>query len=142
MLAIGLAHFLMPTIGYAPSDLAAIPAPQKEHFVFLGTYAIAFFLVSFAVMTLMADQRAPTWQMTVFLGLMTVVWCARFVLEILYPVTLPLFFAPEPHAMLLAAILIIWAAYVVGFVGHVRALKTSRGTPPATPIRSCPAASR
>lgn len=120
-LAIGIAHFFMPSLGYAPDDLAAIPAPQRAHFVFLGTYAIAFFLLAFAVMTLLANRETPSPLMTVFLGLMVVVWPARLILELIYPVELFLFFTDDPHPLLLTALALICAAYLIGFALHLRA---------------------
>lgn len=120
VLAIGLAHFLLPTLGYAPEALAAIPEAQREHFVYLGTYSIAFFLVSFAVMTLIADRNAASRPMTVFLGLMVVTWWARLMLEVIYPVELSLFFVAEPHPMLIPVLLVIAAGYTVGFIGHLK----------------------
>lgn len=119
VLAIGLAHFVLPTLGYSAADLEAIPALQRDHFVYLGTYSIAFFLVSFGVMTLLADRHAPNRPITVFLGLMVIVWCARLVLELLYPVELSLFFVPKPHPMLIATLTVIAAGYIVGFLGHL-----------------------
>ncbi|MAS03631.1 MAG: hypothetical protein CL534_02895 [Ahrensia sp.] len=119
VLAIGLVHFILPTLGYAPDALAAIPEAQRAHFVYLGTYSIAFFLISFAVMTLMADRTAPNRAITLFLGLMVIVWGARFVLELVYPVDLSLFFVANPHPMLMATLLVIWIGYVVGLAGHL-----------------------
>lgn len=128
VLAIGLAHFLLPTLGYAPADLAAIPEAQREHFVYLGTYSIAFFLLGFAVMTLLADRNDPGRPMTVFLGLMTVVWFARLALELIYPVELPLFFVEEPHPMLIPVLLVISTGYLIGFLGHLGAGRAAIAT--------------
>lgn len=124
VLAIGLAHMAMPSFGYAPNVLAAIPEPQRDHFVFLGTYAIGFFLLSFGVTTLFADPRSRNTLETVFFGSMVVVWGARLLLEFIYPVDLSLFFVANPHPMLVAAISLIWAGYIVGFLSRV--LRTDR----------------
>ncbi len=115
VLMIGLAHFLMPSLGYAPDALRAIPEPQRDHFVFLGTYAIGTFLVAFGVLTLLSDPRRGSVFETTFFGLMVIVWVVRLVLELLYPVNLSLFFLDEPHYILLAAITIVLLGYVVGF---------------------------
>jgi len=123
VLAIGIAHFFMPAFGYAGEDLSSVPQVQREHFVYLGTYAIGLFLVSFAILTIMAGKVRPTLQMTVFLGLMTIVWGGRLVLELLFPVTLPLFFLSNPHPVLAATILVIWLAYGIGFVAYLRTIR-------------------
>lgn len=125
VLAIGIAHFFMPDFGYAGEDLNSVPQAQREHFVYLGTYAIGLFLVSLAVLTILAGKVRPTLQMTVFLGLMTAVWGGRLVLELLFPVTLPLFFLNNPHPVLAATILVIWLAYGIGFVSCLRTVRRS-----------------
>jgi hypothetical protein len=122
VLAIGLSHFFMPGFGYDPQDLLAVPKQQRAHFVYLGTYAIGLFLVCFAILTLVAGKTRPTLQMTIFLGLMTLVWGARFGLELVYPVNIPLFFLENPHPVLAATIFLIWLAYGVGFFGSARTL--------------------
>lgn len=124
VLAIGLAHIFLPEFGYATADLVAVPDPQREHFVLLGTYAIASFLLTFAVMTLLADRNSTSVQTTIFLGLMTVVWGVRIALEIIYPVRLALFGISSPHPALLVVTAIVCGAYAIGFVGHLESLRS------------------
>ncbi len=128
VLAIGLAHFVMPVLGYDGRDLEAIPEAQREHFVYLGTYAIGLFLVCFALLTLHAGIRGPEGQSAVFLGLMSLVWGGRLVLEFLYPVSLPLFFLTHPHPVLAAVILAIWSGYVLGFAASMKGALKQDGT--------------
>ncbi len=119
VLAVGLAHFAMPTLGYAPEVIAAVPEDQRDHFVYLGTYAIGMFLVSFAIMTLLVDPTHTDGLHRIFLGLMVMVWGTRIVLELIYPVKLSLFFLSNPHPVLVAALLMIWAGYVSAFAGSL-----------------------
>lgn len=119
VLLIGLAHFVMPSLGYDAGDLAVIPEAQRDHFVYLGTYAIGTFLVSFGVLTLLADPCRPSRLEKVFFALMAFVWGARFVLELLYPVDLSLFILSNPHPVLLATVLLIWAGYGLGLAGSL-----------------------
>lgn len=128
VLAIGLAHFVMPSFGYARDALAAIPGPQKEHFVYLGTYAIGTFLVSLGILTLLSDQRRASPLELIFFGLMVFVWAARLALEFVYPVDLSLFFLSDPHPVLVATIFLILVGYITGFAGR---LVTARATRPA-----------
>lgn len=119
VLAIGLSHFVMPSWGYAADDIAAVPDLQRDHFVYLGTYAIGSFLVSFGALSLIADARRGDRFETVFFGLMTAVWAGRLGLEAIYPVDLPLFFLARPHAVLSAAIALIFLGYAIGFAGRL-----------------------
>ncbi len=119
VLAIGLSHFAMPNLGYTPDAIAAVPDAQRDHFVYLGTYAIGTFLVSLAVMTFFADPTSSNALHRTFLGLMVAVWGTRLVLELIYPVTLSLFFLFDPHPVLLVAILLIWAGYILAFTASL-----------------------
>ena len=120
VLAIGLAHFAMPGFGYAPEALAAIPEAQRNHFVYLGTYAIGTFLVSFGVITLVADPGGRSRLEKVFYGSMAIVWGVRLALEFVYPVDLSLFFVARPHPMLVLAVAVIWAGYLAGLIACLR----------------------
>lgn len=115
VLLIGAAHFAMPSLGYAPDVIAAVPTAQRDHFVYLGTYAIGTFLICFAVLTLLIDPARTDRTQRVFLGLMVIVWGARILLELAYPVTLSLFFLSYPHPVLMSALLVIWLGYAAGF---------------------------
>lgn len=114
VLMIGLAHFVMPSIGYATDALAAIPESQRDHFVYLGTYAIGTFLCTFGILTLLSDPARAGRFETAFLALMVLIWAARLVLEFLYPVDLALFFLAKPHGPLAAVILFILMGYGAG----------------------------
>lgn len=119
VLAIGLAHFVMPSLGYAPDALAAIPDAQRDHFVYLGTYAIGTFLVTFGILTLLSGHGQHGRLETAFFGLMVFVWGARLVLEFIYPVDLSLFFLDEPHLPLAGAVFVILLGYMAGLAQRI-----------------------
>lgn len=109
----------MPSFGYTAEALAAVPELQRDHFVYLGTYAIGTFLVAFGILTLLSDPRHQSTMETAFWGLMIIVWGTRLVLELIFPVNLPLFFLNEPHLPLLAAFVLILLGYIAGFAHRV-----------------------
>ncbi|MEO1564444.1 MAG: hypothetical protein AAFR98_13490 [Pseudomonadota bacterium] len=119
VLLIGTAHFAMPRFGYNPATLSAIPDIQRDHFVYLGTYAIGCFLVAFGILTLVAGRGDRSFFERAFFGVMVAVWGMRVVLEVLYPVNLPLFFLTNPHPVLLSVIALIWLGYLFGFIGQL-----------------------
>ncbi len=51
VIAIGLAHFFLPTFGYDPAIPAAMDAGSGAHFFYLGTYAIGGFLIAFGIIS-------------------------------------------------------------------------------------------
>ena len=118
VLVIGIAHLFMPEFGYRTADLAAIPSAQKAHFVDLGTYAIASFLLGFGLLSLIIARMAPPALAIWFSGILAIIWIARLLLEMLYPVDLPLFFVLEPHGGLMAAIAAIAVCYVLATIGY------------------------
>lgn len=122
VLGIGIAHFFMPTLGYSGDVIAAVPEVQRDHFVYLGTYAIGTFLVAIGVLTLLADPNSADVLHRSFFGLMVLVWGVRLVLEVIYPVEFSLFFVSNPHSTLSTAIVIVLAGYL-GALGSTLRIK-------------------
>ena len=120
-LIIGIVHFALPGYGYRAADLAEIPLLQREHFVYLGTYAIGSFLIAFGVMTLRFARGPASGDAALFFGLMSGVWALRTVLELLYPVALPLFVVATPHPALLTTTALVTLAYLWAFAAVMRA---------------------
>jgi len=100
---IGGAHLFLPTHGYARAATDGFAPAAREHFYFLGTYAIAGFLLSLGALSLVFS-RLPGPQTRAFAGVMTLLWSARFVLELAYPVDLALFGVARPHPLLLGTL--------------------------------------
>lgn len=114
VLLIGVAHFAMPSFGYTVDALTEIPEVQREHFVYLGTYAIGTFLVAFGILTLICDPISHSFMERTFVGLMAIVWSLRLVLELIFPVNLSLFFLSAPHLPLLFVLSLILLGYFAG----------------------------
>jgi len=112
ILPVALGHFLLPTHGYAPSDIQAVPTLQRDHFVYLGTYAIGSFLLAMSGLTLYFALRPPTPEARVFFAVMAAVWVLRVVLEFVFPVDLPIFFLAQPHGVLVVVTGLIAAGYL------------------------------
>lgn len=49
---IGFGHIFMPDYGYQSVVFENMASPVRDHFYFLGTYAVCLFLLSFAVLSL------------------------------------------------------------------------------------------
>lgn len=111
MTMIGAMHMAMPTIGYEPSVRDALAPGLREHFYYLGTYAIGGFLFALAGLSLLALGTARAWLAS---GLLAALWGARSLLEVLYPVELPLFILAHPHPVLLTVMLILTTFYALG----------------------------
>jgi hypothetical protein len=115
-LAIGAAHFLMPSWGYDGLVLQSIPKIPRDHFVFLGTYAIGLFLVGAGVMSLHFAMVGGSQTAKLFAALQAAFWAARVLLEVLYPSHLQIFFLNDPPAALGAISAIAFVSYSVAFI--------------------------
>jgi hypothetical protein len=76
-LAVGAAHFLLPTLGYDQELLQSVPKVPRDHFVYLGTYAIGIFLVIAGVMSLFFAQLHGGTGARLFAGAQAAFWAAR-----------------------------------------------------------------
>lgn len=110
-LAIGIMHFFMPTLGYDPADLRAIPEAQREHFAYLGTYAIGSFLVALGLITMVLAPRLRASDAAFLFSLMTIVWGLRAAMELVWPVDLRLFVLDYPTTVLLPIQVLIFVLY-------------------------------
>jgi hypothetical protein len=108
---IAIGHIFMPAFGYADAVTSGMPVPVKEHFYYLGTYAICTFLFAFATLTFYHARTAGTPAALVFSATMAVVWWLRVALEFSYPVDVPIFFLDRPHPVLVPVLLIIAIAF-------------------------------
>ena len=129
VLMIGLAHTIMPSVGYDPSVAASLSSQTRAHFYDLGTYAIASFLIAFGVLSLILSVRGRARDAAVFAAVMSVVWAVRFVLELRFPVDLRLFFVEDPHVGLAVVVAVVASLYAASTVRIVQLRR--RGLVPA-----------
>jgi hypothetical protein len=111
---IAIGHIFMPAFGYPAAVTSGMTAPVKEHFYYLGTYAICTFLFAFATLTFYHSRTAGTPAAPAaraFSVTMAVVWWLRVALEFSYPVEVPIFFLDRPHPVLVPVLLIVAIAF-------------------------------
>jgi hypothetical protein len=117
MLAIGLGHTVMPTLGYPDAVPAAMEPATRDHFYYLGTYAIGAFLLGFAALTFAHSRRPPA---PVFAVIMAAVWTVRLVLEVVYPVDIQIFALERPTTVITPVLGAIVAAFAVAAASSLR----------------------
>jgi hypothetical protein len=120
-LAIGAAHFLLPTFGYDQDLLRSIPKVARDHFVFLGTYAIGIFLIIAGVLSLFFAQVGAGTGAQLFAGAQAAFWAARIVLEMMFPSRLQIFFLSDPPIALCAVSAVALAGYAIAFIAATHA---------------------
>lgn len=117
---IGIGHLFMPSIGYDGTVAASMERAARDHFYYLGTYAIAGFLLSFAVLSLRfsrVDQGDAT---VTVCAVLAAFWSVRLGLELRYPVDLPIFFLRNPHPVLVVVIGGLAIAYAASTILALR----------------------
>jgi predicted anti-sigma-YlaC factor YlaD len=82
---IGVGHIFMPAAGYAPSIAQGMTPDVRDHFYFLGTYAICGFLLSFATLSLYFSAQRYGPASLVVCSVLAMFWSGRVVLELIYP---------------------------------------------------------
>ena len=123
--AIGIGHIFLPTAGYEPSVAQSLAAPVRDHFYYLGTYAICSFLLGFAALSFYFAGRVHNSATAMVCAVSAFFWLARFGLELVFPVDLPIFFLERPHAVLTAVTAVVTLCYLAAAFGAVRLQKES-----------------
>lgn len=108
---IGIGHIFMPTVGYDSSIPLAMEPAIREHFYYLGTYAICAFLLSLAFLSIYFSSLEYSQASLVVCSVLAVLWVARAILELLYPVEIRIFFLQTPHGVLLPVIVFLALIY-------------------------------
>jgi hypothetical protein len=139
VLAIGIGHAFLPTLGYPASATAGMTHATKDHFYYLGTYSIGTFLLAFAVLSFLSSNRPAR----AFSIVMAVVWTTRLALEVVYPVNVQISLLQHPTQVIEPLVAIIAAAYLTASIagrprsGSPRPRRTAR---PATGVVTHPTA--
>lgn len=110
---IGIGHIFMPAAGYDSSVPLAMEPAIREHFYYLGTYAICTFLLSLGFLSIYFSRFEYPRASLVVGSVLAVLWVARAILEFIYPVEVRIFFLATPHSVLLPIILFLAVIYTI-----------------------------
>lgn len=109
---IGIGHIFMPTLGYDDVTTRGMDARAMNHFYYLGTYAICAFLLGMAALAFVFARRPGPHQRELALVLL-IVWAVRLVLELRFPVDVPIFFLANPHPVIVGVLVAIVASLAI-----------------------------
>lgn len=140
-IAVGLAHFAMPHFANQSDGFAQLRTGESDFFT-LVTFAVGILLIGFGCMTLVfaKDPVSAINVLLLYVIIKSVLWTARVLLELTYPVTLKLF-GVQPFTALaspgLVAVLAIFVACIFYAKRIARIPRTNLGADPgATAERS------
>jgi hypothetical protein len=111
---IGLIHFVMPFQIVSTSEIASLPSNYKI-IITLMIVAVGLCLVTFGALSiyfsgrLMKGERSA-WVFGVSQGIL---WIGRTILEMLFPVTIPLLFLSNPTVLVLPMVFILSLLFLV-----------------------------
>jgi hypothetical protein len=106
----------MPSIGYDSSLSLAVAPAVREHFYYLGTYAIYVFLLSLAFLSIYFSRFEYPLASLVVGSILAVLWVTRAILEFIFPVEFKIFFLQTPHSVLLAVIVFLAFIYSISAI--------------------------
>lgn len=124
-MAIGIAHIFMPSLGYDSDVASSMSAEIRNHFYFLATYAICSFLLTLGFLSIYFSKLTYPDASFVVCAVLSVLWIARLMLELKYPVEVRLFVVDRPSTVLLPVIAAIAILYSVATVGYAVRQKQS-----------------
>ena len=130
-IAVGLLHFAMPFYYRRSPALADLPANDSD-FVLLVTFAVGILLVAFGATTLWFARRphAHLDILVPYLVIKTLLWVARLVLEIVFPVRLSMF-GIDPFTLIVTPGVAVEAAIFAA--ATLLAIQLTRSETPADP---------
>ena len=111
---IGVGHIFMPEFGYEKNIPASMDTEISNHFYYLGTYAICSFLLSLGIISIYLSRKNYRDISLTICSIWALLWTSRFILEIIYPVKLKLFFLTNPTQVLTPFIGLIALIYISG----------------------------
>jgi hypothetical protein len=110
---IGVDHIFMPTIGYDSSVSLEMEPAVGEHFYYLGIYVICTFLLSLAFLSIYFSRVEHPRASLVVGSVLVVLWVARAILELIYPVDIRISFLQTPHSVLLSVAIFLAFIYSI-----------------------------
>ena len=109
--SIGIGHIFMPDYGYDGYIAHGMPQLVRDHFYYLGTYAICLFLLSFAGLSLYFSRFSYPKATAIVATVFSMFWVLRALLEVRFPVSLRIFFLQNPHTVLLPVMIFLTLVY-------------------------------
>lgn len=91
-IAVGLFHFAMPYFAHKSAGISRLSGAEED-FLVLVTFSTGILLIAFGSVTLMfaRDPGASAGFLYPYLLIKSVLWAARLILEVLFPVRLEMF---------------------------------------------------
>ena len=119
---VGFLHFFMPYFLYQSSGFEQLNSIESDYLL-LVTYAVGVLLVAFGAITLLFAIKIDKLKEVIFYYLLIkiILWTARVILEILYPLELSMFYIEPFTSIVLPGLIIELCLFIVAmilFINH------------------------
>lgn len=94
---IGFGHIFMPTAGYEDTVIFSMAPAIRDHFYYLGTYAICIFLLALGFISIYFSRIELSIHTIIISSILAILWIGRTILEFIYPVEIKIFMLQKPH---------------------------------------------
>jgi hypothetical protein len=112
----GLAHFAIPSFAYQARGLALL-TPDESGLVSAAILSVGILLIAFGALTIrLASKSSPAEILMFYATLNSILWVARVVVELIYPVRISLFLVARPTVLLLPAFVLESALFLAAAV--------------------------
>ena len=116
-IAAGLSHFGMPYFAYQTEGFSFLHQ-DGLNFTTLCIFAVGILLIAFGSLTILLSLKAEATSEVLhyYTLIKSFLWSARIILEIMYPVNIPLFFIKQPVIVVMPLLFFEWCLFVLAFV--------------------------
>lgn len=116
-IVMGLAHFAMPYFAYQSRGFIFLHRDELN-FITLCVCAVGILLIAFGILTVFFSLQTELSDKLIlyYAVIKSFLWSARIILEILYPVKIPLFYIEQPTTAIMPLLIFEWLLFVFSAV--------------------------
>ena len=110
---VGLLHFAMPYFIYQSNGFRHLTNIESD-FVLLVTYAVGILLIAFGATTLLFTKKQKELGLLLYyyLIIQSILWTARVILELIYPIKLDMFGVQPFTYIVLPGLIFEWSLFI------------------------------
>jgi len=114
---VGLLHFAMPYFIYQSNGFMNLTNIESD-FVLLVIYAVAILLIAFGITTLLLAKKQKELGLLLYyyLIIQIILWTARVILELIYPIKLDMFGVQPFTYIVLPGLIFEWSLFIYAVI--------------------------
>jgi hypothetical protein len=109
---VGVSHFAMPYFAYHAKGFTLLNQ-HEINFVTLCVFAVGILLIAFGAVTICFSFNTHNEMLLPYTIIQSILWLARIIIEILYPVKIGLFWIRQPTNVVISLLILEWLLFVL-----------------------------